>query len=237
MAGLCIGLLNEPPDSSEPPFKPQTHSDFSEVVTALSVDRNLRNLVYIAMLFGLSYALFPHYQSLGKSRLGLGLADLVPWMIAQNIGVTIFSLPIGWVADRLGNRMALKVLLIGTLSAPLLAIWLSANGRASTWQFAGVFLLLGMMPITMRIVNNYALELTEPAKQPLYLSITNLALSLPVVVFSLLVGWLIDLAGFEVCFMTMSVFLLTGFIFTARVAEPRQDPLAVSPLDPSQSLQ
>jgi MFS family permease len=181
----------------------------------------LRNLVAVAVLFGLSYSLFPHYQSLGRSRLNLSFVDLVPWMIAQNVGVTLFSIPIGWVADRWGNRLALIFLMAGSLAAPLLAVGITTNTTLGEGAYSLVFLLLGMMPLTMRIATNLALELAEPAQQPLYVSITNLALSLPVVGLSLLIGWLIDLAGFEMCFLLVAAGLLLGFPLVWRVQEPR----------------
>lgn len=226
-AGLLFGLaaltalaLREPARVLES-APHNSASALSQIGTALRTDRNLRTLALVAILFGLSYSLFPHYQSLGRARLQLQFADLVPWMIAQNLGVTLFSFPIGWVADRFGNRLALAVLLVGSVAAPLLAVALAHRGAVGALPFALVFLLLGMMPLTMRIVTNLALELAEPERQPLYVSVANLALSLPVVGLSLLVGWLIDLAGYEWCFLAVAAGLVLGLFLVFQVAEPR----------------
>jgi MFS family permease len=184
-------------------------------------NHNYRRLVLIGFLFGLSITLFPHYQSLGRQRLGLGLGQLVPWLIAQNIGVTVFSIPVGWVADRLGNRLAMRGLLLVVSLTPILALGLSRYVELGPVGFWLVFLLLGLFPITIRIVSNYALEIAPPDDQTKYLSVINLATSLPAILGAPLVGWGIDLWGFEPLFLVVAGLVFVGFVLTPTLLEPR----------------
>ena len=88
-------------------------------------DRNFRRLAIIAALFGMYLTLFPHYQRLGRDRLDLGLSALIPWVLAQNIGAALFSIPTGWLADRYGNRLVLQLIMVVLCIAPLLALAIS----------------------------------------------------------------------------------------------------------------
>ncbi len=93
---------------------------FGEVWQTCSEDRQFRILVIISALFGLSMTLMPHYQNLARVRLDLGFSELLPWLIIQNLGVAVFSVPVGSIADRIGNRAALRMVLSFLIAAPIL---------------------------------------------------------------------------------------------------------------------
>jgi MFS family permease len=223
-AVLSFGLRERPADEGTP-----VDGTWDSVRGALLDawrNHNYRRLVLIGFLFGLSITLFPHYQSLGRQRLELGLGQLVPWLIAQNIGVTIFSIPVGWVADRLGNRLAIRVLLLVVSLTPVLALGLSRFVELGPVGFWLVFLLLGLFPITIRIVSNYALEIAPSDDQTKYLSVINLATSTPAIVCAPIVGWGIDLFGFEPPFLIVAGLVFLGFVLTPTLLEPRHLPQA-----------
>jgi MFS family permease len=182
---------------------------------------NYRRLVLVCLLFGMAITLFPHYQSLGRGRLELGLGQLVPWLIAQNIGVTLFSIPVGWVADRLGNRLAMRGLLLAIALTPLLALGLSHFSHWGPAGFLLVFVLLGLFPITIRVISNYALEIAPPNDHTNYLSVVNLAMALPAILFAPLVGWAIDLWGFDLLFLTVDGLVVLAFLLSPTLEEPR----------------
>ena len=165
----------------------------------LRADRNFFRLALIASAFGMGLTLFPHYQALARGRLELSLTALVPWVIAQNIGAAGFSIPLGWLADRFGNRLVLQIEMLILATTPLLAILLSRVGSGPYW-FMGIFFLLGLTPVTMRTFSHYTLELANRQHQPRFLSTLNLALAGPVILTSSAVGWLVDRFGFELAF-------------------------------------
>jgi len=192
-----------------------------DTVAVLRNDREFRLVALTACLFGMMMTLFPHYQAIARTRLNLDLGSLVPWIIAQNLGVALFSVPIGWVTDRFGNRLALRFLMFGLCLIPLLALGISSVENASEHWFLIVFGLLGLTPVAMRTFNNFTLEMTERKHQPRYLGILSLLMAGPAIVASVAVGLLIDYWGYEFTFILVTACQIGGFLMTFWLVEPR----------------
>jgi len=195
---------------------------FRAAVSTVIHDRNFRTVTIIGALFGMYLTLFPHYQRLGRDRLDLGLTALIPWVLAQNIGAALFSIPAGWIADRFGNRLVLRVMMLILCIAPMLALGLAKLGDAGQPWFTVVFCLLGLTPVTMRILNNYTLELTDNHDHPRYLSTLSIAMAVPPVLLSPFFGALIDWVSFEFVFLIVVICGICGWLLTFRIKEPRQ---------------
>ncbi len=196
----------------------------------LRTDKNFRLLAIIAALSGMMLTLFPHYQAVGRSRLNLGYDSLVPWIIAQNLGVALFSLPAGWIADRLGNRFVLMSVMCGLCLVPPLALGLSQAGSEGAQWYWLVFGLLGLTPVSMRLFSNYTLELVERANHAHYLGVMSMALAGPAILASLAVGVLIDFLGYDVAFWLVTACQVVAFLLTFRLIEPRNKSLRVEPM-------
>ncbi len=212
--------FREKPDSFAPtPFSLRGLA--TDTLMVLRNDRDFRLVAITAALFGMMMTLFPHYQAVAISRLKLDLSSLVPWVIAQNLGVALFSLPVGLITDRYGNRLALRFVMFGLCLVPVAAILVSRIPGASGYWFLLVFGLLGLTPVTMRTFNNYTLELTDRSSQPRYLAILSLMMAGPAIFGSVAVGLLIDWFGFEPTFALVTACQLAGFAMTWWLAEPR----------------
>ena len=217
-------MLVEPADERVPkPRKKLNHLHSAWKV--FRDDRNFRRMAIVAMLAITVQFLFPHYQALGRSKLNAGSFDLMIWVIAQNISVGIFSSLSGMLADRKGNRLTLRIIIFAASLAPLWAIFLTKTDVefARKW-FWFSFFLLGLTPVTMKTQLNYTLELTTPENHPRYVSTLSFCLAIPFLL-SPLVGYLVDLVGFEVVFLCVSGLILTGGLMTFRMAEPREENL------------
>jgi predicted MFS family arabinose efflux permease len=227
MTGGCLALsafvalaLCEPADRH-----PDSPAGFGEAFRAAAAilrhDRNFRRLVYVAALFGTSLLLFPHYQALARERLGLGGANLMVWVVVQNIAIGVASLAVGPFADRRGNRLTLGLVLIGAAFVPALAIALArldpVAGRQSFWL---LFVAIGFLPMVMRLLTNYTLEIAAPADHPRYLSTLQICSSTPFLL-SPLFGLLIDLTSFELVFLTAAALTALGAALTLTLREPR----------------
>ncbi len=184
-------------------------------------DRNFRRLMIVASMFGMCVVLTPHYQTLARERLEVNFRSLIPWVIAQHIGASLITVPMGWLADKYGNRIVLKILMLALCATPVLGLVFSWSGEFGRTMFPLVFFLLGLTPITVRFLTNYTLEVTDRAKHPLYLSTLGMFISLPVIATSLVFGALVDIAGFETVFCIVLGFLLVGLAMTFRLEEPR----------------
>lgn len=216
-AGLAL-LLREPADNYQQP-RASLPQLLARSWRTLRADANLRRLAWISGLFGCSFMLFPHYQALAIRQLGLEHQDMLSWVVLQNAGTAVFSMLVGPLADARGNRSVLRLTLLGIILAPLLAIWLSTRSNGAVW-FPIVFLLVGLTPITLRIFQNYALEISAPKDHALYLSTLSLVVGVSVFA-SPLVGLLLDLAGFGPVFLATAGVLFLAWLLTWRLAEPR----------------
>ena len=220
-SGIALLLREEPEDfgGKQMPFVDILRGCLGTLV----IDKNFRRLAIVASLFGMTITLFPHYQALGRGRLELGLTSLVPWVIAQSIGAASFSIPLGWIADRFGNRLVLRCLMLLMCVAPVVAL-LSANygdlfGPRSYYL---VFFLLGLFPVGMRAFNNYTLEIVSARHQPKYLSTLSLCMAAPAILTSWAVGGLVEKAGFEFAFILVVACVFMGWVLTFRLEEPRK---------------
>jgi MFS family permease len=175
--------------------------------------------------------LFPHYAVYGRRALDAGAHAFVAWIVIQNLTVGCFGMLAGPAADWYGNRLVFVVLLALGGLAPLLAICLGHSnaelGRSLFWL---IFVLLGLTPVTQRILTNYTLEIVGQAQHSLYLGILNFARGLPFM-FSPLFGWLIDLTSFELVFALGSLSAFASFLFARGLIEPRfaRPPTVVAP--------
>ena len=220
-SALFVLLLSEPPDDPRRPPPAPLLGSLADTWNTLRADANLRRLVAVAVLFGAGLIIFPHYQALARERLGLAGVHLMVWVIVQNASVGIFSLFVGPLADAWGNRLTLRVLVFGSAIAPLFAAALPhLPGGLGAQLFWAAFIPLGIVPLVMRIMVNYALEICEPAEHPRYLSTVNLCLAVPFLL-SPAVGWLVDLIGFETVFFVTAGLVIVGGYVTFRLDEPR----------------
>ena len=79
-----------------------------------------------------------------RDSFDLDLTALIPWVLAQNIGAALFSIPAGWVADRLGVRVVLRTMLFVVCVIPLAALGLALQPEAGKIWYTLVFGMLGM---------------------------------------------------------------------------------------------
>lgn len=230
VAAATSMLLREPPDSYEQPRSPITQK-FRDAYNTLAGDANFRRLALVAVLFDSSVMLFPHYQALARSdRVQLDMTNIMQWVVAQNIGTALFSLLGGPLADRMGNRMVLRVLVLAICCAPALAIGLSHAQSLSPHWFLLVFVLVGMTPVVIRTLQHYTLEVAPPSEHPRYLSSLSLCLVLPILL-SPLVGKLIDRVGFDPVFLGIAALVLVGWLTTFQLDEPRHAHLVLDGSD------
>jgi len=193
---------------------------FLDAYQVLASDRGFRNLAIVGVLFGISFLLFPHYQSLGLRAMNFELRTLMWWVVIQNVGTGLFSLPVGSIADRRGNRLVLQFTMLGIAATPMLAIVLLHAGEWGLKFYHAVFLMLGLTPVVLRTFQDYTLEMVEAEDRPRYLSTLSLCIAFPMFL-SPVAGYCLDVFGFEIVFLTLAAIILVGWLLTFRLGEPR----------------
>lgn len=222
VCGLVCLAVREPAD---PPSDSTTGrpSGLRASIALFVHDRDFRKLGIVAMLFIAIQLLFPHFQALGRRSISAEEYgyQLMLWVVAQNVAVGLFSWFSGQLADRFGNRLSLQLLVFGTACVPLLALLLVQGvGGLGPRQLWLAFFFLGLTPVTMKMLTNYALELTRAEQHPLYVATLQACLAVPFAL-SPLVGWLVDRLGFEPVFIGISGVIALGGLSSLRLIEPR----------------
>ncbi|MCA9041840.1 MAG: MFS transporter [Planctomycetaceae bacterium] len=221
LAGLtCLGI-KETPDQYEP-SRNSFWQQLNEARIILRENRPFRKLVIVSMLTITILLIFPHYQTFARERLASGEVHLIAWVIAQNIGAGLFSLLLGSIADRFGNKLAIQVALVVIISGPLLAlIFAHRNLELLHPWFWVTYFVLGMTPVTDKAITNYCLEVVPAREHAQALSTLKLCMMIPLL-FSIFVGLLIDLIGFTPVFIGSSLIVVLALWQTRRMIEPRQ---------------
>ncbi len=219
VASAISWFLKEEPDDLQVVSRPWWQA-FADAGETLRHDRPFRRFAFVAALYATSLTLFPHFQAVGIQELHFDQRQLVWWLIVQNIGTAIISVPIGMLADRFGNRLAMQFLLLGAFATPLLAVaivWRPELGR--DW-FNIVFGMLGLSPVVFKTLNNYALEIAPPHQHARYLGTLNLCLASPIPA-SLIVSWVLGRLGFEAAFLAIAAVIAVGWLISFTLIEPR----------------
>jgi len=218
-ASLTSWFLKESPDDHYEPARGVRHV-FAAAWKTVVEDSNFRRLAIVSALFSTTLVLFPHYQKIAADRLNLRTEWLVWWVVAQNAGTALFSLLTGPIADRAGNRRVLilvTLLIAGGPLAALVCIYAPEFGKRA---FPLVFTLVGLTPVAQKTFNNYTLEITTPENHPRYLSTLSLSMAAPICA-SPLVGYAIELVGFEVVYLGVVGLLFVGWLMSFGLTEPR----------------
>jgi len=218
LASVASRCLQETPDPVVDRNAIDARRRFSEAWQCLKHDSHLRRVAIFSALFVSSQLLFPHYQRLGREQPGYEGQMLMVWVIAQHLAVAVFSWITGRMADRLGNRSALRWLSFASIFAPLLPLVLNAAGAAD-WYWL-TFVWLGLVPVTYRMQLNYVLELTDRSRHPIYVSTVVLCMAIPIVL-SPLVGDLVHRIGYVIPFCGIALLLIAAWGLTLTMVEPR----------------
>lgn len=220
-AGIVAQFCREEPDvPREGPVSRMSNS-FHNAWAVFRDDRAFRRAAAVAMLFTSSMLLMPHYQWVGREKIQAPAEDLILWVIAQNISVGVLSPLLGVVADRFGNRLAIRMAVFGMSTTPLVALAFAEMPLevGQRWYWV-TFVFLGLLPVTMKALLNYALELVSQDDHPRYQSTMALCFALPFL-FSPLVGATIDWLPFAYPFLMVSGLVFLGGVLTFRMDEPR----------------
>lgn len=229
VAGLLVWPVIEPPDEPE-----QTPSGWSgrlmQSWELLRTRPEFRTTVFVGMVFTTAQFVFPHYETLGRTTLEGDAAKgdhgwhLMFWIVVQNLGVGLFSYVLGTLADSQGNRLVLQITVFGVALTPLAALGFAFGWFGPAKHFYWItFVMLGLLPVSLRTLANYTLELGPPSEHPRYLSTLSLCQALPLIL-SPLMGWAVDVLGFAWVFAGISAVMLAGGALTFLMVEPRESP-------------
>ena len=218
-AGVAVALREERDDHR--PARPGFGQQLRGAWEILRRDRNYRRAVVVAALFSSSIMIFPHYQALARERLGLAGGHMMLWVVVQNVSMGFASLLLGPIADRFGNRLALRLLVFAGAAIPIFVVGLTTLGpEKARHLFPLVFVGIGLVPIGFRVITNYLLEISPPDDSARYLSLSQLCTAASFLA-SPFFGLLIDVTSFELGLLLQAGLMAVGGVLTFGLVEPR----------------
>ncbi|HEY3380021.1 MAG TPA: MFS transporter [Armatimonadota bacterium] len=236
LSTASILLLREPPSPPEEE-RYSTWALIKDIPNLLRAMPQFRLLVMLQALFGFSVLPAPLYILLASASLQ-HRAGVAAGSAAQSIGVGVFlalqtagmiigNVLWGYISDRFGNRLLLRVLAIAHTFVPLTALLAGvlaahdATTRVLYLTFGVTFFGYGgLLGGTWMGVTNFLLELAPAHDRPAYIAVTN-ALNIPAIILPLLGGLLLRPLGYTVIFLIAAAFLLYAAILTRHLVEPR----------------
>ncbi len=216
---LCLFLREaKKPEEEENPTQP---NPVRRMVSSLRCHPNLRGLWFVTTFFSISLTLTPHYQAFARDHLHMGSGQLFLWVIAQSASVGLFSVLIGGLADRYGNRLTLAVLIFGSTLAPgwsLALFHMPQFAESSVWL---TFVALAFSTLVPRVAANYALELVPCEDHPVATALLQFGMTVPLFA-SPLFGQFSEWWGFEPLLCGAIVVNITATVATFMLPEPRR---------------
>jgi MFS family permease len=133
------------------------------------------------------------------------------------------------LSDRRGNRLVLRLMILGnsltlllTLALMALVVGLRLEGGWLPYLAIPIFLLDGAaVPARMLIGTNFLMELVPEAERPLYVGLYNTLTGITLLL-SGLGGALADLFGFASVFVASLGLCIAGYVLATGLPEPRQ---------------
>jgi MFS family permease len=219
----------------EPPSKAVTEAvtlgeQLQRAQHFLQNDRVYRDYIASRLALGLADIALPFYGIYAKRVLGAAGGMVGVYLATRVVAQLLFNLPWGWLSNRKGNRLVMRLLSIGTGLTALLGIILVAvvgalqpQGAWLPYLALPLFFLNGaVLPAKVLSGSNFLLELVSDSERPLYLGLSN-TLTGVVVLISGLGGLVVDLFKFTGLFILVLGLCLVAYVLATRLPEMRRE--------------
>lgn len=186
----------------------------------LKSDHNFRHFLFVQILVGASALALPFYVLYAREVLNVRLEMVGLFLSAQMLGSVLSNVLWAHLSDFVGNRRVVQVSAFVSVLIP--AIALTTRGGFSV-LFILVFVLAGSFIAGRRIGRtNFLLDAAPPKDRPVYIGL-NGTLSLPVMIFPLLGGMIVQHLSYVFLFGVALSVVLVGFVLSLGLKEPRKE--------------
>jgi len=188
------------------------------LVRLIRRDRTFLRVNASRLLIGLCGLASPFFAVYAIKELGMAEANVGWFAIAQTVGSALAGLLFGWIADRKGSHVVIRIVGGVYLLAPCFVIAAGmpgGGGALSIVLMAMAFLLLGLGDGSIMLgFINYVLEIAPPEQRPIYIGLTN-TLAGVIVLFPFIGGALADWGGYRIVFALAAAGIAIGWIVGA----------------------
>jgi len=198
-----------------------TFKDFlKKSFTILKIDSNYRKFLYIEVLTGAGAMALPFYVLYAKDILKIKLEMVGVFLLAQMLGNVLSNVLWAQISDRVNNKKVIQISTFLALIVPLIALVTPKD--KSIW-FILLFILVGFFIAGRKIgITNFILDIAPPKDRPTYISL-NGTFVLPVTIFPLIGGIIVQYISYNFLFIITMVAILFGFILSLKLKDPRDE--------------
>ncbi len=184
------------------------------LVRLLRTDRTFLRVNIARLLMSVCAMASPFFAVYAIRELGVAEASLGGFAIAQTVGSALAGLLFGWVADRFGSHVVIRIVGGVYLLAPCLVLaagMTGAGGIGTVVLVSAAFLFLGLGDGSIMLgFINYVLEIAPQGQRPVYIGLTNTLIGV-IVLFPFIGGALADWGGYRIVFLLAAVGISAGW--------------------------
>lgn len=215
---LALGSLKEPIEEVH-----KTRLTFKNFLKKafhiLKLDRNYRIFLFVQILIGANGLILPFYVLYAKDIIGIEVKMIGMFISAQMLGSTLSNVLWAYLSDYAGNKKVIQINAFLSLLMPLVALLIT---RQLWTLFLLLFILIGFSTAGGVIgYMNFLLDTAPPKDRPTYISL-NGTLTIPVMLFPLIGGIIIQYTSYKFLLIITMVVMLVGFILSLWLREPRK---------------
>jgi len=222
---LALGSVKEPIE--EVHRNRLTFRDFlKKAFGTLKLDRNYRVFLIIQILIGVNGLVLPFYVLYAKDVIGVQEEMIGMFISAQMLGSTLSNILWAYLSDYVGNKRVIQTSAFISLLIPIVALLITKQ----LWiLFIFLFLLIGFSMAGGVIgYTNFLLDIAPSKDRPTYISL-NGTLTVPVMIFPLIGGILIQYISYKFLLIVTIIIVLIGSILSLWLREPREYTNGVKP--------
>jgi len=184
------------------------------LVRLIRNDRTFLRVNVSRLLIGLCGLASPFFAVYAIRELGVAEANVGWFAIAQTAGSALAGLLFGWIADRKGSHIVIRLVGGVYLLAPcliLLASTAAGQPGPAVALVAGAFLMLGLGDGSIMLgFLNYVLEIAPAGQRPVYVGLTN-TLTGAIVLYPFIGGAVADWWGYRIVFLLALAGIAAGW--------------------------
>ncbi|MGQ9644801.1 MAG: MFS transporter, partial [Ignavibacterium sp.] len=188
------------------------------IPTQLSQNKNLKYLVVITNLIGLTITITPFYIAYAKKLFIFNNELISNFLLYQIIGMIFSNLFWHYLLKKIGFKGMIKISVLLYSIVPISALILSQ--LKSTEIFSLLFLLVGAAISANKIAIDGALiEISNDSNRVMFTGIFG-SLNIVSVVFPLLISLIIKNFSYQIVFIIFPLITLTAYYFTHKMSCP-----------------
>lgn len=186
----------------------------------LKNDYNYRKFLVIQILGGAGALGLPFYVLYAKDILHIELKMVGIFLMAQMIGSVVSNILWAYLSDFAGNKRVVQLSTLFGIVPPLFVLLTPHKFPA---LFILLFIVIGFF-VAGKLIGktNFLLDIAPPKERPLYISI-NGTLNIPVMLFPLLGGIIVQHISYTFLFIITTLLILVGLFLSFNLEEPRKN--------------